>query len=194
VLDLYLKRVLWIVLLMHFLSTAALDLHAGENSPSELKTGPYLEIGGQTDPAAVGVGLGGFKYNYRYLSTRLALYVLGSESIDDIFFGADAGFRLDLGTLVSPFVGLGGYYGYHTEYVPAEDDKLDNDGDGQVDEAGEQDAQIDRSVASIYPEAGVHIWIDRFTRFSLSGKYHVTTEGRNSDFWLFCVGFSFATQ
>ena len=173
---------------------AGLDLHADESGTTTGKMGTYLEIGGQTDPAAVGVGLGAFKYNYRYLSTRLAIYVLGSESIDDVFLGADAGLRMELGTVFSPFIGLGGYYGYHTEYTPAEDDQLDNDGDGQVDEAGEKDAQIDRSLASLYPEAGLHIWIDKSTRFSLSGKYHITTEGRGSDFWLFCVGFSFAVK
>jgi len=158
------------------------------------KQGPFIEIAGQTDPTAVGVGLGGFKYNYRCLSTRLALYVLGSESVDDVFFGADAGFRLELGTVLSPFIGLGGYYGYHTEQIPADDDKLDNDGDGQVDESGEKDVHIDRSMASIYPEAGLHIWLDPVTRFSMSGKYHVTTEGREADFWILCVGFSFALQ
>ncbi len=167
-------------------------LNARADDTVSHKAGTYLEVGGQTDPTAVGVGLGAFKYNYRYLSTRLAIYVLGSESIDEVFLGADMGFRLELGTVVSPFIGLGGYYGYHVENTPAEDDKLDNDGDGQVDEAGEQDARIDRSVATIYPETGLHIWIDKRTRFSLSGKYHITTEGRESDFWLFCVGFSFA--
>ena len=158
------------------------------------KAGTYLEIGGQTDPTAVGVGLGAFNYNYRYLSTRLAMYILGSESIDDAFLGAETGIRFELGTVVSPFIGLGGYYGYHVENSPAEDDELDNDGDGQVDEDGEEDARIDKSVATIYPEAGLHVWIDKRTRFSLSGKYHITTEGRASDFWLFCVGFSFAVR
>ena len=156
--------------------------------------GTYLEIGGQTDPIAGGIGLGAFHYNYRYLSTRLAIYILGSESIDDTFLGADTGIRFELGTVVSPFIGLGGYFGYHVENSPAEDDELDNDGDGQVDEDGEEDARIDRSVATIYPEAGIHVWIDKWTRFSLSGKYHITTEGRESDFWLFCVGFSFAVR
>lgn len=79
------------------------------------KAGTYLEIGGQTDPTAGGIGLGAFHYNYRYLSTRLAIYVLGSESIDDTFLGADTGIRFELGTAVSPFIGLGGYYGYHVQ-------------------------------------------------------------------------------
>ncbi|MBT8375057.1 MAG: hypothetical protein KJN80_09120 [Deltaproteobacteria bacterium] len=173
---------------------AVAPLKAQDHNTTGAKAGTYLEIGGQTDPTAVGVGLGAFNYNYRYLSTRLALYMLGSESINDVFLGADAGIRLELGTLVSPFIGLGGYYGYHVENTPAEDDNLDNDGDGQVDEAGEEDARIDRSVASIYPEAGLHVWIDKRTRFTLSGKYHITTDGRESDFWLFCVGFSFAVR
>lgn len=176
------------MLLIFFLFAAPSILHAEGTG----LTGSYIEIGGQTDPAAIGVGLGGFNYNYRCLSTRMALYVLGSESVDDIFFGADAGIRMELGTRVSPFVGVGGYYGYHSNKTPAENDRLDNDGDGQVDESGEKDTQIDRSMATIYPEAGLHIWIDKANRLTLSGKYHVTTEGRDSDFWLFCFGIYFA--
>ncbi len=181
------SRYLWIFLLFLFLYSAATILHAEEAG----FTGTYLEIGGQTDPTAIGIGFGGFKYNYRYLTTRMALYVLGSESVDDVFLGADAGVRMELGTRVSPFVGLGGYYGYHSDQVPAENDQLDNDGDGQVDEGGEKDTQIDRSVATIYPEAGVHLWIDDTNRLTLSGKYHITTEGRDTDFWLFCFGIYF---
>jgi hypothetical protein len=180
-------RFSWIRLSILFLLFAPAILHAEETGPK----GSYIEIGGQTDPAAIGIGLGGFNYNYRYLSTRMALYVLGSESVDDVFFGADAGVRMELGTRVSPFVGLGGYYGYHSDQIPAENDKLDNDGDGQVDEDGEKDVNIDRSMATIYPEAGLHIWIDNVNRLTLSGKYHITTEGRDSDFWLFCFGIYF---
>lgn len=180
-------RVSWILLLFLFNFSTATILHAEESG----FTGAYLEIGGQTDPTAIGIGFGGFKYNYRYLTTRMAVYVLGSESVDDVFLGADAGVRMELGTRVSPFVGLGGYYGYHSDQVPAENDGLDNDGDGQVDEGGEKDAQIDRSMATIYPEAGLHIWIDKTNRLTLSGKYHITTEGRDTDFWLFCFGIYF---
>ena len=181
------SRYLWIFLLILFLFCVSVSLHAEETG----FTGSYLEIGGQTDPTAIGIGFGGFKYNYRYLTTRMAIYVLGSESVDDVFLGADAGVRMELGTWVSPFVGLGAYYGYHSDQIPAENDKLDNDGDGLVDESGEKDHQIDRSMATIYPEAGVHIWIDDTNRLTLSGKYHITTDGRDTDFWLFCFGIYF---
>ena len=181
-------RFSWIILLNFFLFFTPAGIYAQETGHA----GPYIEIGGQTEPAAIGVGLGAYNYNYRYLTTRMAMYVLGSESVDNVFLGADAGIRMELGTQVSPFVGLGGYYGYHTDQVPAENDNLDNDGDGQVDEDGEKDARIDRSMASIYPEAGLHVWIDHTNRLTLSGKYHLTTEGRDSDFWLFCFGIYFA--
>jgi hypothetical protein len=129
-------RVSFVILLFLILFSTVTLLHAEETG----FTGAYLEIGGQTDPNSIGIGFGGFKYNYRYLTTRMALYVLGSESVDDVFLGADAGVRMELGTRVSPLVGLGGYYGYHSDQVPAENDNLDNDGDGQVDEGGEKDA------------------------------------------------------
>ena len=58
----------------------AFSAQAGDTTSE--KAGTYLEIGGQTDHTAIGVGLGAFNYNYRYLSTRLAIYVMGSESID----------------------------------------------------------------------------------------------------------------
>jgi len=180
----------FVILLFLFLFSTVTILYAEETG----FTGAYLEIGGQTDPTAIGIGFGGFKYNYRYLTTRMAVYVLGSESVNDVFLGADAGVRMELGTRVSPFVGLGGYYGYHSDQVPAENDNLDNDGDGLVDEGGEKDAQIDRSMATIYPEAGLHIWIDKTNRLTLSGKYHITTEGRETDFWLFCFGIYFPVR
>ncbi len=53
-----------------------------------------------------------------------------------------------------------------------------------MDELGESD--LDRSfLAAVYSETGVHYWLNGSTRLTASGRYMVTTAGRDSDFWYY---------
>lgn len=61
-----------------------------------------------------------------------------------------------------------------------------NDGDLSVDERGEMKT-VNEFMASIYPEVGVHYWIDSSTRLTAGAQYHLTTQGRSDDFWFFGV-------
>lgn len=46
-------------------------------------------------------------------------------------------------------------------------------------------------LGAIYPEAGVHVWLNGRTRLSASASYWVTTVGREHDFWYYGVGLTF---
>lgn len=39
-------------------------------------------------------------------------------------------------------------------------------------------------LAAIYPEVGVHLWLDGRFRLTTFGRYLVTSEGREFDDWL----------
>ena len=39
-------------------------------------------------------------------------------------------------------------------------------------------------LAALYPEVGVHFWLNGQIRFTTFGRYLVTTEGREFDDWL----------
>jgi hypothetical protein len=155
-------------------------------------SGLYVELGGRTEPgnAAMGGGIGLFGYLSDHISFKGCLSFLGSEGFNDIFGGADIGLRCGLGTRFSPFIGFGAFAGYSEVTVSAQNDGIDNDNNGFIDEGGETKDVIKDTIASIYPETGLYYWIDDQTRLCLSGKYHVTTKGRDHDFWLFNIGLS----
>ena len=56
-----------------------------------------------------------------------------------------------------------------------------------VDESGETDTEHG-CLAAIYPELGVHFWLNGRTRLTASGAYYGTTEGRDADVWVFGLG------
>ena len=155
------------------------------------RSGLYAEMGAGNDPDTLGGEFGIFGYPNDHISFRAGLAGLASESFNDFFAGATMGIRLNMfppGTIISPFIGVGLYGGYSKKQVKADDDGEDNDEDGEIDEAGEEDSVIDDVVATIFPEAGVQIWFSKTTRLTLSGKYSLTTEGRDTDFWHFNAG------
>jgi hypothetical protein len=125
------------------------------------------------------------------MSVRGALALVGSDAADDIFGGVNAGVRLQVPSRVAPFVGVGGFVGYSRERTDASDDLIDNDDDGSIDELGEEKTRSDGGFVSIYPEVGVHVWLNSSTRLTASAAYNITTEGRDHDFWFIGIGLSF---
>jgi opacity protein-like surface antigen len=156
-----------------------------------VKNGVYGELGGREKPDAVAGEIGLAGYGTENLSFRFGFSFLASENFDDIYTGLTAGARYDLGSRFSPFVGIGIFAGETTEDVPAANDGYDNDDDGFVDEYGEERTRTTGTMLSLYPEVGVHLWVTRATRLTVAGKYHVTTEGRDSDFWLYSFGIAY---
>lgn len=96
-------------------------------------------MGARPDPSTIGGEIGISSYVSENLSLIAGLAFLGSENFDDeMFGGANLGARFNLDKRLSPFLGFGAFVGYSKEEVPAEEDDIDNDDDGTVDEEGEK--------------------------------------------------------
>ncbi|MBU1172749.1 MAG: hypothetical protein KKD44_24590 [Proteobacteria bacterium] len=182
------------IFLILFLCTTP-SVHAQEEPEAAPENvGIYIELGAGNDPDVMGGEIGMFGYTSDHLSLRGGIAFLASERFDDVFSGASAGFRLNLfapKARVSPFIGMGIFAGYTKEEEPAEDDGLDNDDDGTIDESGEKKEIIENVIGTIYPEAGLHIWVSPSSRLTFSNKYNFTSEGRENDFWIYNIGFAF---
>jgi len=150
--------------------------------------GLYAELGGREGPDAFCGEIGAFGYVNNNLTLRAGLAMIASESFDDLFTGITTGARYAFDSPLTPFVGFGVFGGYSKETVSATNDGVDNNNNGLVDEWGESDSRISAVLLSAYPEVGVHLWAGDNMRMTFSGKYYVTTEGMDSNFWLFNFG------
>ena len=100
--------------------------------------------------------------------------------------GVTSSVRLQVGEHVSPFVGLGMLLGMASHQADATQDKLDNDRNGQVDEAGETYLKSEFS-AVLYPEIGI-AWYTRVIGITLSARrYYSSTFSGNV---IYSIGFS----
>ncbi len=148
--------------------------------------GFYLSGGTQVRPdsgnAMFGGDLGGEAYVANWLTTRAALSVYYGD--DEGFAGGDIGARLQTPTRIAPFVGIGTFQGFSRGIRLADEDGLDNDDDGRWDEKGETDGYLDGFLSVVYPEVGVHMWLDGNWRITTYGRYLVTSRGRDDDDWL----------
>ena len=86
-------------------------------------------------------------------------------------------------------MGVGGFLGINEYHENADRDGFDNDDDGIADELGEQDENY-KAIVAVYPEVGLHAWLTGSTRLTASGRYYVTEEGRDDDFWYFGLSLS----
>lgn len=114
-----------------------------------------------------------------YLTGRAGLSFFLSDDTG-LHGGIEGGVRGELPGLVSPFVGAGMFLGRWTDDELADSDGIDNDGDGIVDEVGEEEELVDY-LAAVYPELGIHLWLTKSIRVTFSTRYYVTSKGRGSD-------------
>jgi len=175
----------------HFSTFESSDEIDTERNSYDSLGGFYVELGGSSDPDTILGGTGVWAEVSDYITLKGGLSLLASESFDDTFTGGNLDLHISFGSRFSPYVGAGIFAGYSRERVSADDDDIDNDGDGFVDERGEEKTVVKDVIASVYPEAGFYIWITDDLKLSFSGKYYVTTEGREDDFWIFSSGFNF---
>lgn len=145
------------------------------------RSGFYAGAAASDDPLTLGVEAGGFHYLNHSVESRVALKGLLGTGASDYFAGADVGLRLQSPSRLAPFVGVGTYLGGNSRSEPAENDLQDNDNDGSIDELGEKE-NVGKFFASVYPEVGVHYWLNGKTRLTTSAQYHLTTAGRDDDF------------
>ena len=151
---------------------------------NEGKIGLFGEMGWRDDPAAFVAEAGVAGYLTDNLSARAAFIFFAEENLVHTYGGISGGLRLNLGEEVSPFIGAGFFYGTDEEDVPADNDGIDNDRDGTVDEAGETKEVVTDSIFTIYPEAGIHVWLSDNFRITWSNKYYQTNKGIDHNFWM----------
>jgi len=149
--------------------------------------GYYVGGAGADEPTAGGLEVGRFQYLGPAIESRVGLKGLVGTGAEDWFAGIDLGVRTQSPSRLAPFAGVGTYVGANSRQVSARDDGIDNDDDGSIDERGETKSDPN-FLASVYPELGAHFWLNSSTRLTASAQYHLTTEGRDSDFWF--IGFS----
>lgn len=153
------------------------------------RSGRYIGFSGADDPGALGAEFGVFTYVDPAVEMRAGVKGLLGTGAEDWFAGIDLGARVQAPSRLAPFAGVGTFIGGNGRQVGARDDFIDNDDDGAIDERGETKTRGE-FMASVYPELGVHYWLTSDLRMTGSAQYHVTTDGRDSDFWFIGVSFS----
>lgn len=154
-------------------------------------TSLYIELGGANDPDAIGGTIGMTVDASEYLTYNAGLTYFASEHSSDVFGGVSLGLRTRVTKhRIMPFIGFGVFSGITKAYVPADDDDIDNDGDGTTDEPGEEDEIVDDVLCSIYPEVGLNLMLTPESGITLSAKRHFTTEGSDYRFWMYSMAFS----
>lgn len=146
------------------------------------KGGWTLGAGAGGSPATVGATIGGFYYPTSWSELNYSVTGMAGTGAHDWFLGPEVGLRIQTPTRVAPFVGVGGFLGINRYFEKAENDNVDNDNDGFTDEPGEEDDAY-KAITAVYPEVGIHAWLSGKTRLTASGRYYVTEEGRDDDFW-----------
>ncbi len=153
-------------------------------------------------PTAISMSLGGSKEKDAFhgdimLESEFTEIITGRAGLsfflsdnDGIFGGIEGGVRAALPGLISPFVGGGLFLGQWTEYEPAANDGIDNDGDNIIDEYDEE-KEVTDDLLSLYPEAGLHVWLGEHLRLTVAARYFVSTKGRESDRALYSSGIAF---
>lgn len=159
--------------------------------PPKDPTGVYLELGGSSDPDIAGGEIGLSGYGNKHIEYRASFAFLAKEGSEDIFTGLSIGARAELKKFISPFLGIGVFTGYSKEDVAADKDDEDNYKDGTIDEDGEKKDEIKDIISAVYPEAGFHFYFTETSRFTVSAKYYITSEGRDNDFFVYSIGFGF---
>lgn len=131
-------------------------------------------------------------YAQNWLTARgsLALYSDGDQG----YGGLDLGLRVQPPTRIAPFAGIGIFNGVSRGDRLATNDHVDNDDDDLVDEPGERESFLDGWLAAVYPEVGVHAWVNGSVRVSGYGRYFITSDGRDSDHWLIGGQVTFFTR
>ena len=157
-----------------------------EKSPA---IGVYL-AGGASPSHGGGGGEAGFIGDIGRWYGRLGLAGFVSSVAEDGFIGPTLAFGMQAPTRVSPFVGVGTFLGYSEATESAEDDNIDNDNDGRVDENGETRLNIEGMFATVSPEVGIRFWITEAMQLSTYANYNFTTVGRDFDFWTIGVRFA----
>lgn len=143
------------------------------------ESGCYVSAGGgvgRHDGAAL-ASVGMLYFPTSWSESRIGLGGAAASAPGVLFGGGEAGLRVQTPTRLAPFAGLGGYLG-----VSAGDDRH-NDLPGF-------DHEDSHAFGAVYPEVGLHFWLNGTKRVSFSAAHWFTTNGFDHDLWVFSLQFS----
>jgi hypothetical protein len=174
------------------------DGQAGPSPAASSWTGSLLLEGLHADhPGLVGVRLGAQGAGDDG-SFHLGVGFLGAENHDDVMMEVFAGGRRHLWEArrraLVPHVGLGALVAFSTETYSAEEDDLDNDDDGAVDEDGETETDISDLFLALTPEAGLTLNLGRRTSLTTSLRYQLRSSGVDDSPWVLAVGLALSLE
>jgi hypothetical protein len=157
----------------------------------DLCGGLQLELATANDPGLLGVRLG-LHVASESQSVVLGVGLLGAELHEDLLMEVYASYRKHLVPMhqqaLVPFVGLGGMVAFSSESYPAEDDDVDNDNNGAVDEDGEEATRVTDLFAGLTPELGLLIYPRQGVSFCPVLRYYVKSTGLDDSQWVFALG------
>ncbi len=143
------------------------------------------------NPRALGLEVGAEAYNGDIFSLYGSMMLLGHQHVEEVLSGYKLAIRATTPYRISPYAGMGLFYGYSETEEKADEDNIDNDGDGLVDESGENRTVVNDWMATFYPEIGVHLWVNKEVRFTANYTYNFSSRGRQSDFKTIGLNFSY---
>jgi hypothetical protein len=141
------------------------------------KRGVYGGFAGSDEPFGAGVEGGLFVYPRSWLELRVGGAGLAHDGEHPLSGGGIIGARVQAPSRLAPFAGLGGYAGW-AGMRSADNDGIDNNHDGIIDEFGEDEVD---GVVALVPELGVHYWITPRVRLTGTADYRLVSEGRGND-------------
>ncbi len=126
---------------------------------------------------AGGAEVGVTNYTRPWLSTKLALAGQVNSGAQNAFAGVNTAVHVSTPTRVAPFVGAGVFGGVDVGTV--------------VDSLNGDESTNTQFLGAVYPEAGVHVWLNGRTRLSASASYWMTTSSHDREFWYYGLGVTF---
>jgi hypothetical protein len=157
------------------------------------KGGRWIGGAGGHSPNTGGAEFGYFFYPSAWTEVGLGLTGLIGTGAKDWFVGPQASLRIQSPTRIAPFAGVGAFAGFNRHGVSADNDGLDNDDDGSIDELWEKRSDYN-AFAGVYPEVGVHLWTNGARRITANARYYITEDGRDTDFWFFGISFGWVNE
>ena len=158
--------------------------------------GLFFEFGKSSMTDSFSWEVGGKKIISEYLSTRFGFMYIDSDSLDEEYawlWGVNGGFRINVNHPISPFIGLGVFWGdarfHYSQKVKIRENvnlNVELDLKGQKKEIKEDD-----TVVSLFPEIGTDIWLKGNLSLSFLCRYYFVSEGRDFDFWLYNCGLTY---
>ena len=188
------------------------------------RTGKFIGGAYSGSPRSQSGSIGTFGYgDAGAVSTYIAGHMSHTDFDSETLLGLETGARVQSPSRLAPFAGAGATGGLSADevgktvaivvgvlfwllYKAAVDDDDDDDSSNFVSSSSRNHHQHDDDddddgvslhyspFAAVYPELGLHYWLNHQTRLTLSARYMVTTAGRDHDFWMYGLSLGFLDE